>query len=124
MYGVAFVVEEVDLLLKPREFLRRAGADGAEEGRESLPPPLSRDDLEVWFTARQGSIMGQVMSSCKVRAPKRGLAFLSPPTDELLFLTPPNHKHDRAPAGQPFSPRPSALWRRSSSATSNATGYV
>lgn len=92
MYGVAFVVEEVDLLLKPREFLRGAGADVHEEGREALPPPLSRDDLEAWFTARLGSITGQVMSSCKVRAPNEALGFLfSGPCDRQVVHFSPRH---------------------------------
>ena len=68
MYGVAFVVEKVELLLKPREFIRGGGADAEEDGKEPLPPPpLSRDELDTWLNARLGSITGQVMSSCKVR---------------------------------------------------------
>ena len=64
MYGVAFAVEEVALLLKRREFCAE-GEEEEEEGKGAIPP-LTRKDLDVWLTARLGSITGQVMSSCKV----------------------------------------------------------
>jgi len=61
MYGVGFVVEEVALLLKPREL----GAERVEEGG-ALTTSLSTEDLDAWLTARLGSVTGQVMSSSKV----------------------------------------------------------
>ncbi len=61
MYGVGFVVEEVALLLKPREL----GAEREEEGG-ALTTSLSAEDLDAWLTARLGSVTGQVMSSSKV----------------------------------------------------------
>jgi hypothetical protein len=64
LYGVAFAVEEVALLLKRREF--GAGELEEEEVGIGAVPPLTREDLDVWLTARLGSITGQVMSSCKV----------------------------------------------------------
>jgi len=65
MYGVAFAVEEVALLLKRREFCAGGEEEEEVEGKVAIPP-LTREDLDVWLTARLGSITGQVMSSCKV----------------------------------------------------------
>ena len=47
MYGVAFVVEEVSLIL----------SEGVGH---------SRQEVTDWLMARSGSLTGQVMSSCKV----------------------------------------------------------
>ena len=48
MYGVAFIIEEVALLLREDSHIR------------------STSDLFSWLTPRLGSLTGQVMSSCKV----------------------------------------------------------
>jgi hypothetical protein len=68
MYGVGFLVEEVALLLKPREFVAEVSGGGA-----GAPPStrLSGEELDAWLTARLGSLTGQIMSSSKV-----------PPTNE------------------------------------------
>lgn len=84
MYGVAFVVEEVALLLKREDFCaaEEVGKDkapkgerkqegqereqGQDQGGKFAIPPLTCEDLNIWLTARLGSITGQVMSSCKV----------------------------------------------------------
>lgn len=58
MYGVGFVVEEVALLLHPRDFGGLSGAPAT---------PLSTEDLDTWLTVRLGSVTGQVMSLSKVR---------------------------------------------------------
>ena len=81
MYGVAFAVEEVALLLKHREFC--AGGEEEEEGKVDIPP-LTREDLDVWLTARLGSITGQVMSSCKVGGSEHN-CLCRCPFHELLF---------------------------------------
>jgi hypothetical protein len=91
MYGVAFAVEEVALLLKREEFCARGGEEVGEEqeqkgeqkqdgqeqegqkreqrqdqGGKVAIPLLTCEDLDIWLSVRLGSITGQVMSSCKV----------------------------------------------------------